>query len=396
MIYDFDQIIDRKHTYSTQWDFISDRFGKSDLLPFSISDTDFQVPEEIMDDLRNVLEKKIFGYTRWNHHDYKNAICSHYIKKNTRVIDEDWIVYSPSVLYTLSVLLRFLTEPGDSILVFDPMYDAFINVIKKNGRQLVPVSLKNEENFSIDFEMFEEKIKECKVFLFCSPHNPTGRVFTKEEIRRLVDICSQHHTVIISDEIHSDILLFGNKFHSVIDWLDEYPQIILVNSASKTFNIPGLGGSYAVIPQADLRKDFLVQTRQRDFVNSPSLLGMIATMSGYLNGDDYIAQLTSYIEGNMEYTKEFLESNFVDVKMELPQATYLAWIDIRQLPFSANQVQEALVNEGRVGIMPGETYGANGAGYLRMNLGCPRLKVQEGLQRMKNAFSYLSGDSYVK
>lgn len=393
---DFDRIIERKNTYSTQWDFIEDRFGRSDLLPFSISDTDFQAPAAILEELKKLVDHGIFGYSRWNHDAFKDSINSYYRNTHQTQVESDWVVYSPSVLYSISVLLRQLTKEQDNILVFDPMYDAFINVVEKNGRKLVTVPLNRETNYEIDFALFEEKAAQSQLFLLCSPHNPTGKVFSQQEMTEMIRICQKHQLTIISDEIHSDMILFENTHYPLLNWYNDYENLIIVSSASKTFNIPGLGGSYAFIPSKELRDSFLVQTKERDFVNSPSIMGMVATMTAYNQCQDYTASLVEYIEGNMRYLADYLKKELPAIAFQMPQATYLAWLDVSGLGYSSEMLQDALVNVGKVGIMRGEVYGENGQGFLRMNLGCPRAKMIEGLERMKQSLDYLKDESYVK
>lgn len=389
MKYDFDKVVNRKGTYSTQWDYIEDRFGKADLLPFSISDTDFEVPSIVMDDLRTCLEHKIFGYTRWNHDDFKLSIVHHFKKRMNTDIEKDWIAYSPSVIYSISVLLRLLSKAQDRVLVFDPMYDAFINVIEKNNRTMVPCALQHDNDNAIDWVDFENKVKDCRIFLLCSPHNPTGKVFSNEEYGRMIALCKQYDVYIISDEIHSDIVLHGNQHKPLLSYYHPYAKMMIVSSASKTFNTPALGGSYVILPDKKIYEQFMVQTRQKDFVNSANIMGMIALMSSYEKAHDYIDELILYIEGNMKLIEDFMKTEFPDVKFHCPQATYLAWIDMRSVPFTSNQIQKALVDVGGVGIMNGEVYGENGKGFLRLNAGCPKAKLMEGLQRFKHALQSL-------
>ncbi|GCF95933.1 aminotransferase [Enterococcus florum] len=392
----FDRRIDRKQTYSTQWDFIEDRFGKADLLPFSISDTDFQAPERVLAELKKVVEHGIFGYSRWSHQAFKGSIVNYYRQRQQTEIAEDWVVYSPSVLYSISVLLRILSQKGDSILVFDPMYDAFLSVIQKNDRQLVTVPLHRTEGYAIDFALFEQKVAGCKLFLLCSPHNPTGKVFTKDEMGRMVRICQKYQVTIISDEIHSDMILFDRPHFPLLNWYNEYNNLIIVTSASKTFNTPGLGGSYALIPNEKLRQEFLVQTKERDFVNSPSIMGMTATMTAYDHCWEYVTELVDYVEGNMQTVQAFLQEYIPEIAFDLPQATYLAWMDVQGLGASDEEIQRVLVEYGKVGIMRGDVYGEIGRGFLRMNLGCPRTKVLEGLERLKLSLDYLKDGNYAK
>ncbi|WP_290138975.1 MalY/PatB family protein [uncultured Dubosiella sp.] len=389
MNYDFNEVINRKGTYCTQWDYVQDRFGEKDLLPFTISDTDFKIPVPITEKIKEVAAHEIYGYTRWNHADFKNSIAGHYGRRFNTPIQKEWILYSPSVMYSVSLLIRFLSEEGDSVLTFDPMYDAFMNVIEQNHRKLIGYSLNAEEGWSIDFERLDKELEGASILLLCSPHNPTGRVWTKEEMDQIVRLCKKHRVKIISDEIHMDIHLQGEAPIPLLRYIDEYDGLYTASAASKIFNVPGLIGSYVMIPDEAVRNAFLHQTRTMDFLNSASIFGMHAIMTGYNECDDYIDQLSAYVFENMKFVHDFLASQLLDFQFEIPQATYLAWIDVSNVPFGAKEMQEALVKVGNVAVMNGEVYGKNGKGYLRLNCGCPRAKLEEGLRRVKIAMDSL-------
>lgn len=390
MHYDFDEVHNRLGTYCTQWDYIEDRFNKKDLIPFSISDTDFIIPKPITKKIHEVADHQIYGYTRWNHHDFKSSITTYFKRRFDTDMEEDWILYSPSVMYSVSLLIRLLSQPHDKVLTMNPMYDAFINVIKENDRELLSHHLiKEEGTFKIDFDVFEKQAQESTLLLLCSPHNPTGRIWSDEEMHRMIEICKKYHVKIISDEIHMDIRIKDAKHHPLMKYYGEYKDIFTASSSSKTLNTPGLIGSYVIIPEEKIRDEFLGVTRRRDFLNSASIFGMYATMIGYTECDDYIDQLNEYIRGNMELVENFIRDELKDFKFQRPEATYLAWIDARDVPFTSDEIQDALVNVGGVAIMKGEIYGENGAKYLRMNLGCPRSKIEEGLKRFKKAMDYL-------
>lgn len=390
MHYDFDEVHNRLGTYCTQWDYIEDRFNKKDLIPFSISDTDFIIPKPITKKIHEVADHQIYGYTRWNHHDFKSSITTYFKRRFDTDMEEDWILYSPSVMYSVSLLIRLLSQPHDKVLTMNPMYDAFINVIKENDRELLSHHLiKEKGTFKIDFDVFEKQAQESALLLLCSPHNPTGRIWSDEEMHRMIEICKKYQVKIISDEIHMDIRIKDAKHHPLMKYYGEYKDIFTASSSSKTLNTPGLIGSYVIIPDEKIRDEFLGVTRRRDFLNSASIFGMYATMIGYTECDDYIDQLNEYIRGNMELVENFIRDELKDFKFQRPEATYLAWIDARDVPFTSDEIQDALVNVGGVAIMKGEIYGENGAKYLRMNLGCPRSKIEEGLKRFKKAMDYL-------
>ncbi|WP_300280356.1 MalY/PatB family protein [Peptacetobacter sp.] len=388
MKYNFDKINNRKGTYCTQWDYIQDRFGVEDILPFSISDTDFIVPYEVTEKLKSVLEHQIFGYTRWNHDDFKNSIVNFFKKRFDTEVKKDWVIYSPSVMYSVSLLIKLLSKDNDIVATFNPMYDAFFNVIEGNNRKIGKVDLiEKDGKFYIDFNKLEEMLKKSKLLLLCSPHNPTGKVFTEKELVKIVKLCKKYSIKIISDEIHMDIILGEKKHNPIIKFLKEYNDLYLVSSGSKTFNYPALICSYAIIPNDNIKEEFLTTTRKKEFLNSASIPGMYATMISYNECDDYIEELVAYINKNMDYVEKYIKENIKDLKFKKPEGTYLAWIDCRKLKYSSEELQDVLVNIGKVGIMKGEVYG--GEKYLRLNCGCSIEKLKLGLEKLKNSIEYL-------
>lgn len=390
MNYNFDEVNNRLGTYCTQWDYIEDRFGEKDLLPFSISDTDFKIPKPITKKILEVAKHEIYGYSRWNHHDFKSSITDFYKRRHNCDMKEDWVLYSPSVMYSVSILIRLLSKPKDAVLTFNPMYDSFFTVIEDNDRRLISHHLVAKNGtFEIDFPLFEKQLEEAEILLLCAPHNPTGRIWTKDEMDTIVSLCKKHHVKIISDEIHMDIQLRDNKHIPLLSYINEYKELYTASSCSKTLNVPGLIGSYLLVPNEEIRDAFLHQTRKVDFLNSVSILGMYATMVGYRECDDYIDQLNAYIRSNMEYVKSFIDKELPDFKFEIPDGTYLAWIDAREVPFTTEEIQDALVHVGKVAIMKGETYGESGTKYLRLNCGCPKSKLEDGMKRFKAAMDWL-------
>ncbi len=392
---EFDKVFSRYGTYSTQWDYIQDRFGEEGLLPFSISDTDFSCPPEILRDLQKRIEHGVFGYTRWNHDDFKSAIRKWYEERFSTVVEKDWIVYSPSVLYTISKLMDSLTDIGDYVVVQTPAYDAFFKMIEDKGRALSDNKLVQEDGkYVIDFPDLERKLAEpkAKVFLLCSPHNPTGRVWRREELERIIGLCRKHKVFLISDEIHMDVVRKPFVHLPILEVAKDLEHVCICTSASKTFNTPGLCGSYALIPNQCVKEEFLLTLKNRDGLSSASALGMIATMTAYNECGQWVDELNQYISENMRTVGNFLAEHIPAASFHLPESTYLAWIDMKKLPYSSEELQDALVHHGKVAIMPGETYGENGKGFLRMNVGCPRSKVVEGLARLKKAVEGLERD----
>ncbi|MGA3452824.1 aminotransferase class I/II-fold pyridoxal phosphate-dependent enzyme, partial [Lactiplantibacillus pentosus] len=249
MQYDFDKVIDRRGTYSTQWDYIQDRFGRSDILPFSISDTDFPVPVGVQQALEKRIKHPIYGYTRWNHEAYKNSIVNWFKAQNQAPINPDWIVYSPSVVFSIATFIRMKSAVGEGVAVFTPMYDAFYHVIEDNQRVLIPIRLSSaQQDYQIDWDTLETVLKQAttKILLLTNPHNPTGKVFSVQELKRISTLCRQNNVFIISDDIHKDIVYKRSAYTPITMYTTT--DVVLCCSATKTFNTPGLIGSYLFVP----------------------------------------------------------------------------------------------------------------------------------------------------
>ena len=389
----FDEIKDRRGTYCTQWDYVKDRFGKEGLLPFTISDMDLESPEEIAEALVKRINHKIFGYSRWNHDDFKNSIENWYKKRFSCEINKDWIVYSPSVIYAVSKFVEMKSEKGDGVLINTPGYDGFFKMILGNERRIISSPLKNiNGKYEIDFEDFEKKCRETKIFLLCSPHNPVGKVWTDEELTKIIEICKKNNVFIISDEIHMDIV-YNKKHIPVVSLGKDYLEnIVLCTSASKTFNIPAFTGSYLFIPSEKSREDFLKILKERDALSSPSILAVIATMTAYNECEYWVDELIKYTENNIRFVKEYLEKNIPELFCEIPDGSYFAWIDFSKLGISSEEFQKYLIDIGEVAVMPGLTYGEEGRYFLRLNVACSIKKVEDGLKRIKKTVDYIKAE----
>ncbi|MGX7149966.1 MalY/PatB family protein [Enterococcus ureasiticus] len=389
----FNKQYSRYGTYSTQWDYVQDRFGEEGLLPFSISDMDFQIPSGTRMVLAESIKKGFFGYTRWNHLDYKRSISNWFSNQFDCFVEPEWCIYSPSVIYSLSLCLQLLTDERDKILSLTPCYDAFFNCISQNQRQLLPFSLENYlGKFTIDFNRLEQVIVEekPKAFLLCNPHNPTGRVFTKEELEKIIDLCNSYHLAIISDEIHMDVRRPEQKHLPLVLFKEKIKtSYALLSSPSKTFNTPGLGGSYVILPDEALREQFLSLLKGRDGVSSISYPALLATMDCYNNQEKWVKELNKVIDENFDCLKEMLSLESC-IQFEIPEATYLGWLNLQEATFTMDELQKVLVQQEKVAIMKGITYGVEGANYLRFNLGCPKEKVIEGAQRLIRAIHSLN------
>lgn len=378
----FDEPINRKGTQCTQWDYVEDRFGEKNLLPFTISDTDFKVPAAVEAALIKRMQHPVFGYTRWNHNEFKQAVCKWYSERFNSMIKSDWLVYSPSVMYSVKQLVTLLSEPGDGIIIQTPAYDAFYKMIKENKRKIVPNALiYDAKSYRIDFEELTRLMAqpENKVLLLCSPHNPTGRVWQKDELQRIIELAKTHDVFIISDEIHMDIVRKRQRHQPIIDLLQE--NVALVTSGSKTFNFPGLIYSYGIIPDPKLRERFLTQLKEADGLSSTSIFGMTATIAAYDNESKWVDQLNDYLDGNIAYVIAYLQEHHPELVVTKSEATYLMWIDCTALGLTMAELQQRMIRKGKVAIMSGEIYGKEGRNFLRLNIGCSREKLIDGLKR---------------
>ncbi|MBV6372555.1 cystathione beta-lyase [Enterococcus sp. AZ009] len=378
----FDEPINRKGTHCTQWDYVEDRFGEKNLLPFTISDTDFKVPAAVEAALIKRMQHPVFGYTRWNHNEFKQAVCKWYSERFKSRIDSDWLVYSPSVMYSIKLLVTLLSNPGDGIIIQTPAYDAFYKMIKENKRKIVPNALIYDANsYRIDFEELTRLMAqpENKVLLLCSPHNPTGRVWQKDELQRMIELAKTHDVFIISDEIHMDIVRKGQRHQPIIELLQK--NVALVTSGSKTFNFPGLIYSYGIIPDSKLRDRFLTQLKEADGLSSTSIFGMTATIAAYDNESKWVDQLNDYLDDNIAYVIAYLQEYHPELVVTKSEATYLMWIDCTALDLTMVELQQRMIRKGKVAIMSGEIYGNEGRNFLRLNVGCSREKLIDGLNR---------------
>ncbi|MGL5250379.1 MAG: MalY/PatB family protein [Enterovibrio sp.] len=390
---DFDRVVDRHGTYCTQWDYVADRFGHADLLPFTISDMDFATAPCIRQTLATRLEHGVFGYSRWDHSDFKGAVSDWFARRHGATLSPETLIYGPSVIYVIAQLVKLWSAAGDGVLVHTPAYDAFGNMLAANDRVLLPCPLlKNAGSYQIDWACFEQQAArpDCRILLLCNPHNPTGRVWTREELRRMADICQRHGVNVISDDIHMDV-----SFVPYLPWSEvaRDDNWALVSSGSKSFNIPALGAAYAFIANPDARAAYLKRLKAAHGLSSPPILGVLAHISAYRDGEAWLDALKSYLHANLEYVATRLNAAFPAIDYRVPEGTYLAWIDLRGLGIDSaermDELQRLLVEKYRVAIMRGDTYGVEGTGYVRLNVGCPRSKVERGLDALIGALGEL-------
>ncbi|MGJ0478979.1 MalY/PatB family protein [Pantoea agglomerans] len=390
-MFNFDEVIDRRGSWSTQWDFVADRFGVSDLLPFTISDMDFRTAPAVQQALAQRVAHGVLGYSRWQHDDFLSACCHWMSSRFGYQPDAGSLVYGPSVIYMVAQMLRHWSNPGDEVLLHTPAYDAFYKTVRGNQRQLLEMPLQRDNgHWRCDMAALETRLARprCKVLLLCSPHNPTGKVWTATELQQMAVLCERHGVRVISDEIHMDMIM-GNQPH--IPWASvARSDWVLFTSASKSFNVPGLTGAWGIIPNATDRAAWFEALKSADGLSSPALLAVTAHVAAYRQGAPWLDALRSYLYGNFTLVADRLNAEFPALDWHIPEATYLAWIDINPLGIAEKALQQALIQQ-RVAIMPGSTYGDAGTGFLRLNVGCPRSKVEDGVSRLIAAIHQLQG-----
>lgn len=385
---DFDRIIDRRNTKSIKYDLAAKRGMPEDVLPLWVADMDFQVSSYIQEALIRQAEHGIFGYSDVGE-EYFEIVKRWMKRRHGWDVEADWLVKTPGVVFALSLAVKAFTEPGDGVLIQQPVYGPFKEVVEVNGRRTVSNTLVYKEHkYFIDFQDFEEKIvkEKIKLFILCNPHNPVGRVWTKEELMQMGDICRKHHVIVVSDEIHGDFA-FKGKHHVFADLKKEYGELAVTCTApSKTFNLAGLQLSNIFISNPDLRKAFCRQLHITTY-SEINVMGLVACEAAYKDGDEWYQAMLKYVEGNIAFTKEYVEKNIPGVTMAEHEGTYLVWLDFRQLGMSREELEDVIVHKARLWLNDGAIFGESGAGFQRVNVACPRKVLEEALERMKRAFS---------
>ncbi|HAN9175224.1 TPA: bifunctional maltose regulon transcriptional repressor/cystathionine beta-lyase MalY [Escherichia coli] len=385
-MFDFSKVVDRHGTWCTQWDYVADRFGTADLLPFTISDMDFATAPCIIEALNQRLIHGVFGYSRWKNDEFLAAIAHWFSTQHYTAIDPQSVVYGPSVIYMVSELIRQWSETGEGVVIHTPAYDAFYKAIEGNQRTVMPVALeKQPDGWFCDMGKLEAVLAkpECKIMLLCSPQNPTGKVWTCDELEIMADLCERHGVRVISDEIHMD-MVWGEQPH--IPWSNvARGDWALLTSGSKSFNIPALTGAYGIIENSSSRDAYLSALKGRDGLSSPSVLALTAHIAAYQQGAPWLDALRVYLKDNLTYIADKMNAAFPELNWQIPQSTYLAWLDLRPLNIDDNALQKALIEQEKIAIMPGYTYGEEGRGFVRLNAGCPRSKLGKGVAGLINA-----------
>ncbi len=385
---EFDKVYDRRNTNSLKWDFAREKHHSEDEIPMWVADMDFKSPEPVCKALKRTAERGFFGYTVDKNED--REIVSEWLKRRHGYApDPEYIVFSPGVVFAITMAVLAFTERNDAIMISEPVYYPFSSVVKDTNRKLVKnILLKDEEgNYSMDFESFESQIvvNEVKMYLLCSPHNPVGRVWTTEELEKIGRICLDHNVIVISDEIHADFVFEGHKHTPLALMSDKFEKnFITVTSPSKTFNIAGLQIAETIIRDEFMRSKYKGTINNLGYTELP-VMGLEAMKAAYTECDDWVDAVNAYIYKNVIHMENFIERELRMLNMTHPEGTYLTWVDFNMLGMNRFKLEELVRNDARLWLDPGFIFGESGAGFERFNLACPRSTLDQALDSLKAA-----------
>ena len=381
---DFDKITDRRNTNCLKYDFAVKRGMPEDVLPLWVADMDFQTSSYVQDALIKQAQHGIFGYSD-GQESYFEAVKGWLKKHHDWEVQEKWLVKTPGIVMALALSVKAYTDPGDAVLIQSPVYYPFSEVISDNGRKIVSsdLFLGEDNRYHIDFADFEKKIaeEEVKLFFLCNPHNPVGRVWTKEELETIGDICCRHHVIVVSDEIHADFV-FQGKHQVFANLKKEYEEwTITCTSPGKTFNLAGLQTSNIFIPNQKLKNAFKKQLVAAGY-SQLNAAGLVACEAAYRDGEEWYQAMKKYVAGNIAFTKEFVEKNLPGVNMVEHEGTYLIWLDFNGLGLCAQELEDLIVHKAKLWLDSGRIFGKCGRGFQRINVACPRSTLKEALERI--------------
>lgn len=384
--YNFDEVISREGTHSVKWEFIPPVEGKSntELLPLWVADMDFPCAEPILEALHERVERKIFGYSNARSEGYLTAVQAWFQNRHQWHFELEDIHLSPGVVPALAILIKSLTNPGDGIIIQKPVYYPFMILIENNDRRIMNNALIEKDGFyTMDFADLEEKARQpnTTMMVLCSPHNPVGRVWREDELRRLAKICLENDVTIISDEIHCD-LIRENSLHIPLGKIISDERIVTCTAASKSFNLAGLQTSNIIIRSEEIRQKWTTELMRKSGFFGTNPMGIVATEAAYTKGAFWLDQVNRYIDDNFEYVRGFITENLNEARYVIPEGTYFAWIDFRAYGFSAKKLEEMVQRNAGVVLDEGYIFGDEGAGFERINVACPRSILRECLVRI--------------
>jgi len=388
MKYNFDEIVSRKNNNAAKYDELGTKYGREDLIPMWIADMDFRTAEPIMEAMRARLEQGIFGYVS-RPDSYYQSVSEWFEKKHGWAVKNESMSHSHGVIPGMVMMMKEFTEPGDKIMIQSPVYNEFFEIVGDHGRELVVSHLKlSDGEYIMDYEDFEEKAKSgVKWFLLCNPHNPVGRVWTIEELRKIGEICLKYGIQVIADEIHCELVYGSSKYTPFASISEEFSQnSITCIAPSKTFNLAGLQSSILVFGNNEQknRYDYLLQIND---IKRNNCFSLVATEAAYRHGEEWLEQLRAYLKGNIDFVYNYCKENIPQIKPNIPEATYLIWMDCSELGLTQEELKEFTIDEARLAL--GLWYGEESRDHVRMNIACPRSVVEQALERLKTAVDKL-------
>ena len=384
----FDEVIDRSNYLSVKVDMKADIHVPEDALPMWVADMDFRSPDGVQEALGQIVERGIYGYSNCKK-EYFDVLSDWYARHYGWQLREEWLVRTPSVVYALFAAVKALTAPGEAVMILRPVYGPFTRCVEKTGRRLVTHALHiRDGHYEMDFEALERQIAEeqVRLLLFCNPHNPGGRVWTREELERLGAICLAHGVKIVADEIHQDFIYPGHTFTCLASISPALADItVTCTSPSKTFNLAGLQISNIWIPNGEMRAAFREVVAQTGY-DGPGLMGLAAAMAAYATGEQWLVDLRAYLWENIQYVKNCVENHAPKIRLMIPEGTYLLWMDFSAYGLSEKELDRKMKEEAKLWLNAGDAFGSEGAGWMRMNIACPRATVEEGCRRLISVF----------
>lgn len=388
--YDFNHPIDRRGTHCVKFDALKDMYGRDDLLSLWVADMDFATPDFIIEALKKRLEHPILGYPV-QYDGYWQSVMDWIESHHGWRVEREWMRYIPGIVKGIGMVVNAFTQPGDKIIIQPPVYHPFRLVPEHNGREIVMNPLHREgDTYTMDFEQLEQIIDtKCKILILANPHNPIGITWDKATLSRLADIAVKHNLIVISDEIHCDMALYGNK-HTPFASVSENAArcSITFGAPSKTFNIAGIVSSYAIVPDPTLREKFFSWLSANEF-DMATIFAMVATEAAFTEGEEWRQQMLAHIEGNIDFVDEYLKANIPEVRAIKPQASYLVWLDFSALGLSHEKLIDMLVNDAHLAMNDGAMFGIGGEQHTRLNVGTQRAVLEQAMEQLKCAIDKL-------
>lgn len=388
-MYDFDKIVDRTGSGDLKHEVLAERYGRADLLPLWVADMDFETPEFITDALRRRLEHSLFGYTV-EPKDYWPTVQKWIKDHHGWDVKREWLSYIPGIVKGIGMVINVFTKPDEKVIIQPPVYHPFRLTPEGNGREVVynPLKENSDGSYSMDFDNLEEMADDkCKVLILSNPHNPAGIVWDKDTLARLAEFCYDHNILVISDEIHCDMALWGNTHVPFATASDKAAQCsITFGAPSKTFNIAGIVSSYSIIPNDEIRNRFYTWLAANELNEAP-MFSPIATIAAFKNGEQWRKAMLHYVEQNILFMEEYCKTHLPKIKPLRPEASFLVWLDCRALGLNHEQLIDLFVNKAHLALNDGEMFGKGGAGFMRVNVGTPRAILTKALEQLTEAIA---------